>query len=109
MNVLQLGYLSRLPSWQTCGLFPLRGYYEQSSRIQDFLWTFLLDIYLHVKLLAQKVRHMCNFGRNGHMALGKAAPSASPQQLSWSARMPQLGAGFFLQSVSVAGDARPVG
>ena len=37
-------------------LFTLGGCYKQSSCVQALLWPFLLGIYLHVGLLAQRVR-----------------------------------------------------
>lgn len=62
----------------------------------------------HVELPVHRVRYMCNFGRNGHTAFGKAAPSASPQQLSPTASNAVPWAGFFCTSVSVAGDTTAV-
>lgn len=45
-----------LGSSRTSGLFTLGGHYRQSSCVQVLLWPFLLGIYLHVELLAQRVR-----------------------------------------------------
>lgn len=96
MNTLKLDYLGS--PWQTSGLFPLGGYYKQSSCVQVFLQPFLLGIYLHVELPAQRVRPMCNFGSNSYTAFGKAAPPSYPQWLSWSASSAVSQGQFLLKS-----------
>lgn len=74
------------------------GLNKQSSHVQVFLRTFLLGTNPHADLPAQRVRHTCDFGRNGHMAFREAAPSAPPQQLPQSAKGAMTRAVFFSNS-----------